>query len=151
VEPDLLTLAKPLAGGLPMGAVLLSERVAAAIQPGDHATTFGGGPLVASVALEVVRRIAQPAFLRAVQQRSAQLATRLEELRAVASVRATRGIGLMWGIELDTAAAPVVAHALELGLLLTTAGERVIRLLPPLVISEAEIEQGTVMLRAALA
>jgi acetylornithine/succinyldiaminopimelate/putrescine aminotransferase len=150
VEPDLLTLAKPLAGGLPMGAVLLTERVAAAIQPGDHATTFGGGPLVASVALEVVRRIAEPSFLRAVQERGAQLAARLTGLRALPAVRDTRGIGLMWGVELDTEAAPVVARALEAGLLLTSAGERVIRLLPPLVISADEIEHGVAVLRDAL-
>lgn len=150
VEPDLLTLAKPLAGGLPMGAVLLTERVAASIQPGDHATTFGGGPLVASVALEVVRRIAQPSFLRAVQQRGAQLAARLAELHALPAVRGTRGVGLMWGIELDTAAAPVVTRALEAGLLLTSAGERVIRLLPPLVITADEIDDGIAVLRDVL-
>jgi predicted acetylornithine/succinylornithine family transaminase len=150
VEPDLLTLAKPLAGGLPMGAVLLTDGVAAAIQPGDHATTFGGGPLVASVALEVVRRIAEPSFLRAVQERGAQLAAQLTALRAFPAVRDTRGIGLMWGLELDTEAAPVVARALEAGLLLTSAGERVIRLLPPLVISADEIEHGVAVLRDAL-
>jgi acetylornithine/N-succinyldiaminopimelate aminotransferase len=151
VEPDLLTLAKPLAGGLPMGAVLLREHVAAAIQPGDHATTFGGGPLVASVALEVMRRIAEPSFLRTVQRRGAQLGARLTELQALPSVRATRGLGLMWGIELDVAAAPIVARALDAGLLLTTAGEGVIRLLPPLIIDEQEIDDGAAMLREALA
>src|SRR5690606_27462460 len=67
VEPDLMTLAKPLAGGLPMGAVLLTERVARAVRPGDHATTFGGGPLVASAALAVCRRIGDPAFLAEVR------------------------------------------------------------------------------------
>jgi predicted acetylornithine/succinylornithine family transaminase len=150
VEPDLLTLAKPLAGGLPMGAVLLTDSVAAAIQPGDHATTFGGGPLVASVALEVVRRIAEPTFLHAVRLRGAQLAARLAELRALPAVRETRGVGLMWGVELDTAAAPVVARALEAGLLLTSAGERVIRLLPPLVIHADEIDDGVALLREVL-
>ena len=150
VEPDLLTLAKPLAGGLPMGAVLLSERVAETIKPGDHATTFGGGPLVASVALEVVRRIADAAFLRNVRMRGAQLGARLAQLRSIPTVRETRGVGLMWGIELTTAAAPIVARALEAGLLLTSAGERVIRLLPPLVIDADEIDEGVAVLREVL-
>jgi acetylornithine/succinyldiaminopimelate/putrescine aminotransferase len=150
VEPDLLTLAKPLAGGLPMGAVLLREHVAEDMKPGDHATTFGGGVLVASVALEVVRRVSEPSFLQNVRMRSAQLAARLTGLTALPTVRETRGIGLMWGIELETPAAPIVARALDAGLLLTSAGERVIRLLPPLVISAEEIEEGIAVLREVL-
>jgi predicted acetylornithine/succinylornithine family transaminase len=150
VVPDLLTVAKPLAGGLPMGAVLLSERVAAAIRPGDHATTFGGGPLVASVALEVVRRIADPAFLAAVRVRGEHMGRRLAGLTQLPTVAEARGTGLMWGLELTEAAGPVVQRALEAGLVLTTAGERVIRMLPPLVITEAEIDEGMDILLAVL-
>jgi predicted acetylornithine/succinylornithine family transaminase len=150
VLPDIVTLAKPLAGGLPMGAALLSERVAAAVQPGDHATTFGGGPLVASVALEVVRRIAEPAFLAAVTERGAQLGSRLAELASLATVRDARGVGLMWGIELDQPAGDVVAKSLAAGLIVTAAGERVVRLLPPLVITAADIDDGVDILRAVL-
>jgi acetylornithine/succinyldiaminopimelate/putrescine aminotransferase len=145
-----VTLAKPLAGGLPMGAALLSERVAAAVQPGDHATTFGGGPLVASVALEVVRRIAEPAFLAAVTERGVQLGSRLAELASLATVKDARGIGLMWGIELDQPAGDVVAKSLAAGLIVTAAGERVVRLLPPLVITAADIDGGVDILRAVL-
>jgi acetylornithine/N-succinyldiaminopimelate aminotransferase len=151
VQPDIMTLAKPLAGGLPMGATLLTQRVAAHVQPGDHATTFGGGPLVASVALEVVQRIADPLFLAGVRERGRQLEHGLQELRALGGVRDVRGIGLMWGIELESPAAPVVARALDAGLILTTAGERVIRLLPPLVITESEIAEGLGVLREVLA
>jgi acetylornithine/N-succinyldiaminopimelate aminotransferase len=150
VQPDIMTLAKPLAGGLPMGATLLTQRVAECIQPGDHATTFGGGPLVASVALEVVQRIADPPFLAAVRERGRILEHGLRELCALRVVSDVRGVGMMWGIELESVAAPVVARALDAGLILTTAGERVIRLLPPLVITESEINEGLSVLREVL-
>jgi acetylornithine/succinyldiaminopimelate/putrescine aminotransferase len=150
VHPDLLTLAKPLAGGLPMGATLLSDRVAAAIQPGDHATTFGGGPLLATVALEVLRRIAAPGFLEDVRRRGELLGSLLGEFTSLSSVAEARGVGLMWGLELNVAAAPVVSAALQAGLLVTSAGERVVRLLPPLVISDAEVHEGAGLLRAVL-
>jgi acetylornithine/N-succinyldiaminopimelate aminotransferase len=151
VQPDIVTLAKPLAGGLPMGAALLTGEVAAAIRPGDHATTFGGGPFVATVALEVVARIADPDFLAAVRNRSGRLAARLGALGALPSVTATRGVGLMWGIELTAPAAPVVDAARDAGLLVTTAGERVLRLLPPLVITDDEIDEGMDILHGVLA
>ncbi len=152
VVPDMVTLAKPLAGGLPMGAVLLTERVAETIQPGDHATTFGGGPLVASVAAAVFARLADPAFLNDVRARGEYLHAQLNELAAESqSVVAVRGSGLMWGIALSAPAAPVVAAALERGLLIATAGERVVRLLPPLVISESDIDVAIAVLREVLA
>ncbi|HUF50460.1 MAG TPA: acetylornithine/succinylornithine family transaminase [Longimicrobiales bacterium] len=150
VVPDLLTLAKPLAGGLPMGVTLLAAHVAAAIRPGDHATTFGGGPLVASVANYVVKTIGDAQFLSVVRQRGAQLQARLEDLRELPAVHDVRGIGLMWGIELNIAAAPVVAAALDSGLLVTAAGEKVVRLLPPLVISEADVDCAVDILREVL-
>lgn len=148
--PDILTLAKPLAGGLPMGATLLSGRVAAAIRPGDHATTFGGGPLVAAVALHVVRRIGDPAFLADVREHGAYLERRLNELRTVPSVHAVRGIGMMWGLELNVPAAPLVSEALAAGLLVTAAGEKVIRLLPPLTVGLNEIDECVTILREIL-
>jgi acetylornithine/N-succinyldiaminopimelate aminotransferase len=150
VTPDIMTLAKPLAGGLPMGAALVTERVAACIQPGDHATTFGGGPLVATVALEVLRRMAEPGFLRGVRARGEQLGLELGALTELPAVKAVRGVGLMWGIELNTVAAPLVTRALEHGLIITSAGERVIRLLPPLVITHAELRKGVGILREVL-
>jgi acetylornithine/N-succinyldiaminopimelate aminotransferase len=150
VQPDIMTLAKPLAGGLPMGATLLTERVAATIQPGDHATTFGGGPLVAAAAVEVVSRIAAPAFLADVRRRGALLGAALEQLLSLPSVGEVRGVGMMWGIELTEAAAPAVARALEAGLIITLAGERVIRLLPPLVITENDIAEAVGVLHEVL-
>jgi len=152
VVPDVLTLAKPLGGGLPMGAVLLRDAIAGALKPGDHATTFGGGPLVASVALEVVRTIAQPDFLAAVRQKGEWLGARLARLAArSAKVNEVRGRGLMWGLELAEPAAPYVTAARERGLLVVTAGADVLRLVPPLVISPEELERGTTILEEILA
>jgi acetylornithine/N-succinyldiaminopimelate aminotransferase len=152
VTPDLLTLAKPLAGGLPMGAVLVSDRVAAALAPGDHATTFGGGPLVATVALEVVRTIADPDFLADVRSKGAWLGAELNALaRRAPRVRAVRGRGLMWGIELGEPAAPFVTAARERRLLILSAGPNVIRIVPPLIITSDELQRGVAILDDVLA
>jgi len=152
VTPDLLTLAKPLAGGLPMGAVLVSDRVAAALAPGDHATTFGGGPLVATVALEVVRTIADPDFLADVRSKGAWLGAELNALaRRAPRVRAVRGRGLMWGIELGEPAAPFITAARERRLLILSAGPNVIRIVPPLIITSDELQRGVAILDEVLA
>ena len=152
VVPDLVTLAKPLAGGLPMGAVLLTEAVAVALKPGDHATTFGGGPLVATVALDVLRTIADPGFLAAVREKGEALGAALSRLRAASpKVGALRGRGLMWGIELLEPAAPYVTAARERGLLVCTAGAQVIRLVPPLVVTREELERAVAILGEVLA
>ena len=152
VTPDMLTLAKPLAGGLPMGAVLVSDRIAAALAPGDHATTFGGGPLVATVALDVLKTIADPAFLSDVRTKGAWLGARLQQVAADSPrVRAVRGRGLMWGIELGEPAAPVVTAARERHLLVLTAGPNVIRIVPPLTISRDDLDRGVAVLAEVLA
>jgi predicted acetylornithine/succinylornithine family transaminase len=151
VIPDLLTLAKPLAGGLPMGAVLLTERIAAALAPGDHATTFGGGPLVATVALDVLRTVAEPEFLAGVRTAGARLET---GLRAIATrskkVTEVRGRGLMWGVVCSEAVAPLVGAARERRLLVLSAGPTVLRILPPLVITPHEIDRGLAILSEVL-
>jgi predicted acetylornithine/succinylornithine family transaminase len=152
VTPDMLTLAKPLAGGLPMGAVLVNDRIAAALVPGDHATTFGGGPLVATVALEVVRTIADPDFLAAVRSKGTWFGDALNGLaRRAPRVRAVRGRGMIWGIELGEPAAPFVAAARERRLLVLTAGPNVIRIVPPLTITSDELQRGVAVLAEALA
>ncbi len=152
VAPDLLTLAKPLAGGFPMGAVLLRDTVARALGPGDHAATFGGGPLVASVAFAVLETIAEPDFLDGVRERGAWLGDALRQIAARRPrVREVRGRGLMWGIELSEPGAPFVAACRERGLLVATAGPTVLRLVPPLVISRAELERGLAILDEVLA
>jgi acetylornithine/N-succinyldiaminopimelate aminotransferase len=151
IEPDLVTLAKPLAGGLPMGAVLLSGDVAAAVEPGDHATTFGGGPLVASLALYVLERLSEPALLERVRENGAWLGQALTELGArTRRVRAVRGIGYMWGIDVMHPAGEVTRRALDAGLLVCTAGDYTLRLLPPLVATREDLERGLSLLEGAL-
>lgn len=151
VVPDMVTLAKPIAGGLPMGAVLMNEEVASVMKPGDHGTTFGGGPFVASVALHVVKRIAEPALLEQVRDNGTWLG---EELRAImrrtGRARAVRGIGLMWGMDVVEPAAGVVARAMDAGLLILSAGEYTLRLLPPLVITRDELNKGLECLEGVL-
>ncbi len=151
VVPDLLTLAKPLAGGLPMGAVLLAEHIASSIQPGDHGTTFGGGPFVASVALHVLERLSDPDLLARVRDDGAWLGAQLDRMaRTGARVRAVRGLGFMWGIDVVASASEVVSRALTAGLLVCTAGEHTVRLLPPLVATRDDLQRGLSMLADAL-
>lgn len=151
VIPDMITLAKPIAGGLPMGAVLMSAEIAAVMKPGDHGTTFGGGPFVASVALHVVKRLADPALLEQVRDNGAWVG---EELYAImhrtGRARAVRGVGLMWGIDVVEPAAGVVSRAMDAGLLILSAGEYTLRLLPPLVMTRDELKEGLELLEEVL-
>lgn len=149
VTPDILALAKPLGGGLPMGAVLLNARVAQTIRAGDHATTFGGGPVVSAAALHVLGRLT-PELLEHVRTLGEHLDDRLGGWLGARGVEEVRGIGLMWGVELSAPAAPVVARALEAGLLLAPAGERVVRLLPPLTIEQDDLDRGLDILWSVL-
>jgi len=152
VVPDMLTLAKPLGGGLPMGAILVNDAIASTLAPGDHATTFGGGPFVATVALDVLRTISDPDFLAGVRTKGEWLGARLNRLVAgTPRVREARGRGLMWGLELNEVAAPVVAAARERHLLVLTAGPTVIRIVPPLTITHEELERGVTILEEVLA
>jgi acetylornithine/N-succinyldiaminopimelate aminotransferase len=146
VVPDMVTLAKPLAGGLPMGAVLLNEQIASALKPGDHATTFGGGPLVSTV-----ERVSDPALLTAVRENGAWLGNELRGIGArTGKVRAVRGTGYMWGIDVTVPAGEVVSAALADGLLTCTAGEYTLRLLPPLVTTRDELALGLSILEGVL-
>jgi acetylornithine/N-succinyldiaminopimelate aminotransferase len=140
VEPDILTAAKPLAGGLPIGAILMRQKVADVMHKGEHGSTFAGGPLVTSVAGYVVQRIMQPEFLQKVQRKGVLFKELLEELNSL-HILQVRGRGLMIGVELDIDASQVIALGYEEGLLLVNAGANVLRLVPPLVISDVEIQQ----------
>lgn len=151
ITPDILTAAKPMAGGLPMGAVLMTQAVADAMQPGDHGTTFGGGPFLASVALHVFDRLHDPAMLRHVTEHGAWLGDALRAMACTSpKIRAVRGIGFMWGIDVTDPAKDVVGRALELGLLVCSAGEHTLRLLPPLVMSRTDLERGLKLLAQAI-
>jgi acetylornithine/succinyldiaminopimelate/putrescine aminotransferase len=151
LTPDMVTLAKPMAGGLPMGAVLMTDEFANAMAPGDHGTTFGGGPFVASVALHVLERLASPALLAHVRELGVQMAAGLEGIQErTGRVRAIRGTGLMWGVDVHEAAASVIERARSLGLLVVSAGEHTLRLLPPLVLTSEELQVGLQRLEAAI-
>ena len=151
VEPDMLTLAKPLAGGLPMGAVLMTEPIAAAMQYGDHGTTFGGGPFVASVAVHVLDRLSDPALLAHVRETGAWFGHELNEIaHRTSRIRQVRGAGFMWGIDVMGTAAHVVSEAMAHGLLVLTAGEYTVRLLPPLVATKEELARGLHILEEVL-
>lgn len=152
IAPDILTLAKPLGGGLPLGAVLLREDLAPAIAVGDHGSTFGGNPVACAASLAVLDRLISPGFLDGVARRGGQLRRGLEALarahpKAVADVR---GLGLMIGVELKGEAGPVQKGLRDRGVLATKAGERVLRLLPPLVVRASEIREFLGALRAVL-
>jgi len=140
ITPDILTLAKPLGGGIPMGATLLREELASAIQVGDHGSTFGGNPVAAAASMVVLDRLTAPGFVEDVAKKGASLVKSLRRLqRRFPQVADVRGMGLMLGVEFKGAAAPVLAGLRERGVLATRAGEHVLRLLPPLVVRRPEI------------
>ena len=151
VTPDLLTLAKPIAAGLPMGAVLMTEQIAAAVKPGDHGTTFGGGPFVARVAEYVFDRLRDPALLAAVRANGAWFGTELREIaRRTGRIRGIRGLGYMWGVDVMGTASHVVSEAQAAGLLVCGAGEYTVRILPPLIATKDELAQGLAVLEQVL-
>jgi predicted acetylornithine/succinylornithine family transaminase len=141
VTPDILTLAKPLAGGLPMGAILLRDTLAPALRVGDHGSTFGGNPVAAAAALAVLDHLTAPGFLEDVEKRGQYLMRGLRKLGRThkATVAEVRGMGLMVGVEVRGAAGDVVKGLKEKGILATKAGDHVVRLLPPLIVKRAEI------------
>lgn len=146
VTPDIVTFAKGIGGGLPIGGVLFGEKCCDVLKPGDHGTTYGGNPVACAGAVEVLTRI-DDAFLEEVQKKSAYLKDKLQALPHVTSVS---GLGLMMGVSLEGKEAPdVVKKALEEGLMVLTAKDKV-RLLPPLTITYDEIDQGVEILKKAL-
>lgn len=151
IAPDILTSAKGLAGGLPIGAVLANEETAAAFVPGTHGSTFGSNPVACRAALAVLDALQSAAVLENVRSAGAHLAGRLQKLASTSEkVRSVRGKGLMWGIVLDRPARPLVETALERGLVINATAGDVVRLLPPLVISNAEIDEGIDLIETLL-
>ncbi len=140
-RPDVLTTAKALGGGLPVGACVSIPELGEVLEPGDHGSTFGGGPLVAAAALAVLEVIDEPELLRGVRQLGARLC---EELEKASSVAGTRGRGLMIGVELEDGvdSADVAARLLAEGLIVNAPVPDTLRLLPPLVVSEADVERA---------
>lgn len=141
LAPDIMTAAKPLAGGLPIGAIMMTEKVAAEIRKGDHASTFAGNPFTTHVAHHVVSRISDPEFLADVRKKGDYLVELLEELNSP-HVKEIRGKGLLVGVQMDIEVGPIVSAGYDKGVILVSAGADVLRFVPPLVISEQELEKS---------
>ena len=140
--PDIVVVAKPLGGGLPLGAVLARESFASAFSPGLHGTTFGGGPLTCAVALEFLRTVEEDGLLKNVRQRGEQIRAGFEELKSrFGFVREIRGEGLMLGLELSVEGAPFVAEALDHGLVINCTHDFTLRFLPPFIIGKRQVRE----------
>ena len=151
LQPDLMAVGKALGAGVPIAASLFSERVAKAAAFGDHGSTYGGNLLACRAALVFLEELIDRDLISHVASVGAHLERGLRAIAARRSViREVRGAGLIWGLDLDRPALPVVGAALELGLLVNRTADTVVRLLPPFVISEAEVDQACALLDRAL-
>jgi acetylornithine/succinyldiaminopimelate/putrescine aminotransferase len=151
VRPDLMTLAKSLAAGYPLGAVLGNARVAASLKPGDHGTTFGGGPLACRLALEFLDVIEEERLLDRVSELGSYLVSGIAQLAGRhATIGEIRGAGLMIGVELGPAAREVVERLLRRGVIANAAHDTTLRLLPPFVVTREEIDEFLRTLDAVL-
>ncbi|MFA5851977.1 MAG: aspartate aminotransferase family protein [Spirochaetales bacterium] len=149
VHPDMVSVAKGLAGGVPIGAVLAKGPCADILQPGDHGTTFGGNPLAAAAAHVVLSELSSPGFMADVERKGEKIRSTVRSWKNPL-VKETRGMGLMIGIGVTIPPGEVVVACRQKNLLVLTAGDDTVRLLPPLVISDAEINQGLASMKAAL-
>ncbi len=149
IKPDIVTIAKGLGGGFPIGAMLSSDKAASGFAPGDHASTFGGNPLGTAVAEQVLSIIDDPAFLQRVETAGQSLMGKLKALKDGRIVE-VRGQGLMVGIELSIEVADLIKSCIGKGLLLVGAGSHVVRMVPPLTVSDEEIEQAVAIFAQAL-
>ena len=141
IEPDVMTLAKGLANGLPMGAILATDEAAAAFSPGSHATTFGGTPLVAAAALAAWRTLRQPGFLAGVKEVGEHFKARLQELgRSHPAVTEVRGRGLMLGLVLDRPGAGAMEALRKRGFLVNVTQDKILRFVPPLIITRDQVD-----------
>ncbi len=151
LQPDLMAVGKALGAGVPIAASLFSERVAKAAAFGDHGSTYGGNLLACRAALVFLEELIDRDLISHVASVGAHLERGLTAIAARRSViREVRGAGLIWGLDLDRPALPVVGAALELGLLVNRTADTVVRLLPPFVVSEAEVDQACALLDRAL-
>ncbi|MEK9149020.1 MAG: acetylornithine transaminase [Candidatus Desantisbacteria bacterium] len=147
VEPDIITLAKGLGGGLPIGAMIAKKEIADLFTPGSHASTFGGNPVVCSAALAVLSVVANEDFLQDVRDKGDYLRERLKE---IPSVKDVRGMGLMIGATIDRDAKKVVADCCQKGLLINSPTPEILRFVPPLIITREEIDEAISILKETL-
>lgn len=141
IEPDIVTLAKGLGGGLPIGAVLCNEKLSEVFVPGDHGSTYGGNPVVCAGALSVLNQICNEDMYSKIKNNEAIIRNMICEAN-LPNIKEVRGLGLMIGIEIDGDSSTIQKEALTKGLLVLTAGPNVIRLLPPLLISDSDLKDG---------
>ena len=151
VKPDVITLAKGLGGGFPIGAMLATQSKADALQPGDHASTFGGNPLACTAGKVILKKLLNEGVLENVKQVGAHLKTKLLELQEkYEMIIDVRGHGLMLGIEFNCTVKNIVKECMDKNLLLLGAGENVLRFVPPLIIGKKEIDEGIDILNGVL-
>jgi acetylornithine aminotransferase len=142
IEPDIMTLAKALANGLPIGAMLARETVADAFGPGSHASTFGGTPIVTAAALEVCKILLEDRVIENGRAAGAYFTEKLLELKdRHAIIEDVRGLGLLLGMKIKIDGAPVVKQCMQKGFLINCIQDRILRFIPPLIISDEEIDQ----------
>ncbi len=147
IQPDVMTLAKGIAGGVPMGALLATDKVAESFVPGTHASTFGGNPLAASAGLFVLETVLSNGFLTRVEETGDYLRSKLTELAAKHEIiREVRGLGLMQAIDLKAPGAIVVSALRDEGILVNCTAETVLRFLPPLIVTKGKIDTLTAVL-----
>lgn len=151
IKPDIMTLAKALASGLPIGAVVAKQSVADAFEPGDHASTFGGNPLVAAAAKTTVETILAEGFLEDVSKKAASFVSQLKKLKKrFPLITEVRGLGMMIAVDLDQPAKPIVMKCLEKGFLINAVQEKTLRILPPLNVKRSELKEAIQILTSVL-
>jgi len=146
----MIALAKPLGLGIPLGAVILNEKVAGAIQAGQHGTTFGGGPLACRASLEYFQILEDEKMLERVRKTGAYFKERLEELKDLPVVKEVRGEGLMLAVELKIPGKEIVKQLLQQGFILNCTHDTVLRMLPPFIITEKQVDKFVRALRPVL-
>jgi acetylornithine/N-succinyldiaminopimelate aminotransferase len=150
--PDIVIVAKPLAGGLPLGAFLAREEFAASFSPGLHGSTFGGGPLTCATGLTFLDTVEKKHLLANVRARGAELKAGLKKMAAQFDfIREVRGEGLMIGVDLDVEGAPYVAEALKQGLLINCTHDHILRFLPPFILTAQQVKEGLSKIESVLA
>jgi acetylornithine/succinyldiaminopimelate/putrescine aminotransferase len=147
IEPDIMTLAKGLGAGVPIGAMLATEEIAGSFDAGSHGSTFGGNALTCATAIAVMDVLLHDGVLENCREQGAYLAERVNRIGAV---KGTRGAGLLLGAELDRPGQPIVEQCREDGLLINCTAERILRLSPPLIVSREEVDEAVEILEGVL-
>jgi predicted acetylornithine/succinylornithine family transaminase len=143
IIPDMMTLAKPIGGGLPLGALVCKEMFASAIQPGDHGTTFGGNPLSCALGCVIMETVSDKKFLAKVKENGAYLVEKLQKIaKSQPSIKEIRGVGLMIGVEMNSDPAEIIAECRKKGLLVIKAEHNTVRFVPPLIAGKKDIDKA---------